>query len=133
MLPPEPTQAPLSFGGPNDEKPAIPGDSDGTEPRAVPAICLAPPDRWTEGPGAEAELVRRQHARSGECDVAGVFGFAEGLPRGVIRAGEDLGQVARVREFRKAFHVSGQFPDGWSFTLIGGSLLATSTLVNMAR
>jgi hypothetical protein len=42
------------FGGQNGEKSAILGHSYPTEPRAVPTICLTPPDRRTPGPGAEA-------------------------------------------------------------------------------
>src|ERR1700761_262112 len=32
------------------------GHSDGIEPRAVPPICLAPPEHWKPGPSAEAVL-----------------------------------------------------------------------------
>jgi hypothetical protein len=46
-----------------------------------------------------------QHPGAGEGDVAGVVGLAEGLPGGVVRAGEDLGEVARVRKLREAVHV----------------------------
>src|SRR5271166_3563484 len=37
------------FGGRNDKKPAMAMDSNEIEFRAVPAICLAPSERWKPG------------------------------------------------------------------------------------
>src|SRR6187455_2060820 len=44
------------FGGQNGESRANAGHSDGTERRAVPAICLAPSDPGTPWPSAQAVL-----------------------------------------------------------------------------
>ena len=46
----------------------------------------------------------RQEARHGQADVARVFRFTQRAPAGVFRGGEDLGQVARVRQFLPGAH-----------------------------
>ena len=45
-----------------------------------------------------------QEARHGQADVARVFRFTQRAPAGVFRGGEDLGQVAWVRQFLPRTH-----------------------------
>src|SRR5215468_3611318 len=44
----------------------------------------------------------------GQSDVSGIFGFAKGTPRGILRRLENLSEVARVGQLLPAVHLHEQ-------------------------
>src|SRR6185369_7142666 len=57
-----------------------------------------------DGVALRAVWQTREEARHGEAHVLGIVRLAQAAPCGVVRRGEDLGEIARVRELLPRIH-----------------------------